>query len=149
MHQHLASPTQKCRCTLLLQREPQSLRCLLLRLRALQAGLSLEVYGVGDGAPARSAAAALQRTSNLAGLHELLAQAAGSYKALAREVDMCAMFTLKDTASTGYKASLTVGSNLKIEVEWACCKRQLMGAEAGHYIYGSHGQFSSISLYHL
>jgi hypothetical protein len=85
----------------------------------LQAGLSLEVYGVGDGAPARSAAAASQRTSNLAGLHELLAQAAGSYKALPREVDMCAMFTLKDTASTGYKASLTIGSNLKIEVGWS------------------------------
>jgi hypothetical protein len=88
----------------------------------LQAGLSLEVYGVGDGAPARSDAAAAHRTSNLAGLHELLAQAAGSYKALPREVDMCAMFTLKDTASTGYKAALAIGSNLKIEVGWVCCE---------------------------
>lgn len=81
-----------------------------------QAGLSLEIYGVGDGAPARSEAAAALRTSNLAGLHELLAQAIGSYKALPREVDMCSMFTLKDTASTGYKASLAIGSNCKIEV---------------------------------
>jgi hypothetical protein len=99
----------------------QQLHCLL------QAGLSLEVYGVGDRAPARSDAAAAQRTSNLAGLHELLAQAAGSYKALPREVDMAAMFTLKDTASTGYKASLAIGSKCKIEVrgdtvdDWTLC----------------------------
>eukprot|EP00882_Tetradesmus_deserticola_P013013 GHRQ01013798.1.p1 GENE.GHRQ01013798.1~~GHRQ01013798.1.p1 ORF type:complete len:331 (+),score=136.25 GHRQ01013798.1:127-1119(+) len=82
-----------------------------------QAGLSLEVYGVGDGLPARSEAAAAHRTSNLASLHELLAHAAGSYKALPRGVDICAMFTLKDTASTGYKASLAIGSNCKIEVQ--------------------------------
>lgn len=82
---------------------------------------------MGDGTPARSEAAAAQRASNLAGLHELLAQAAGSYRALPSEVSMAAIFTLKETASTGYKASLAIGTKCRIEVRggWThtigCC----------------------------
>ncbi|WIA30238.1 hypothetical protein OEZ86_000329 [Tetradesmus obliquus] len=91
--------------------------CTDVAAQLTQAGLSLEVYGVGDGAPARSEAAAAQRASNLAGLHELLAQVAGSYRALPSEVSMAAIFTLKETASTGYKASLAIGTKCRIEVQ--------------------------------
>eukprot|EP00879_Flechtneria_rotunda_P000640 GHRR01000753.1.p1 GENE.GHRR01000753.1~~GHRR01000753.1.p1 ORF type:complete len:726 (+),score=264.12 GHRR01000753.1:354-2531(+) len=80
-------------------------------------GVSLEGYGVGDGAPARSPEAASNRERNLQGLHDLLAQVSGSYKALPTELQMSALFTLKHTAGTAAKHTLRIGSTCKIEVE--------------------------------
>lgn len=78
--------------------------------------INLEVYGVGDGAPARSEAAAGYRSRNLEGLHELVAQVNGSYKALPHELDMVAMFPTRDTAGTASNQLLKIGSNCNIEV---------------------------------
>lgn len=86
-------------------------------------GLTLEVYGVVDGVPARSNTATVHRENNLKDLHDLLAAAGGSYRALPREAELSAMFTTKDTASTGYKAALAIGSNCKIEVSKIQCSK--------------------------
>lgn len=78
--------------------------------------ISLEVYGVADGAPARSADAEAFRSRNLEGLHELIAQVSGSYHALPNLVDMVAMFPTKETAGTASNQMLKIGSNCNIEV---------------------------------
>lgn len=81
--------------------------------------INLEVYGVGDGAPARSDEAAEYRVKNMEGVHELIAQVNGTYKALPSEVDMIAMFPTRETAGTASNQLLKIGSNCNIEVgQW-------------------------------
>eukprot|EP00878_Enallax_costatus_P041287 GHUV01047937.1.p1 GENE.GHUV01047937.1~~GHUV01047937.1.p1 ORF type:complete len:278 (+),score=102.21 GHUV01047937.1:231-1064(+) len=79
--------------------------------------INLEVFGIGDGAPARSDEAAGHRSSNLEGLHELVAQVSGCYKAVPHEVDMIAMFPTRETAGTASNQMLKIGTNCNIELQ--------------------------------
>jgi hypothetical protein len=74
------------------------------------------VFCVGGGEPSASPEAEACRSTNLAGLHDLLAHVTGSYRDLPRPVDMSHMFPLGSVSSTGFLYPFKMGADTSIEV---------------------------------